>query len=177
MWAWDPSKVGQMHGRMESELGRYFKLEYGEAEVDRLLAQTGDARRPSPRRFWAGLRQRIASRRQRARRFARTAHAPNARSPEAVAPASTASSGSAPSRSMTPRDLPLDCQHAEWETLGSGGSTTYLQCRACGALVVSQGGRLWSFGRSQPEGIGEAGTSSPLGSQGALPEMLAQRFE
>ncbi|MEE9174134.1 MAG: hypothetical protein V3U30_04075 [Thermoplasmata archaeon] len=154
MWEWDPSKDGQVHGRKEAELARYFKLEYGEAEVGRLLAQTRAARPPSPGRFWAGLRQRVASRRQNGRRSARIlGHTADARSPKAVASASAASTGSPPVRDMTPRDLPVDCRHAEWKTLGSGGSTTYLQCKACEVLVVSQGGRLWSFGRGQPEGI------------------------
>jgi hypothetical protein len=154
MWAWDPSKDGQVHGRKETELARYFKLEYGEAEVDRLLAQTRAARPPSPGRFGARPRQRVASRHQNGRRDTRIlGHIAHARSPEAVGSASAASTGSASVRDMTPRDLPVDCHHAKWEALGSGGNTTYLQCKACGALVMSQGGRLWSFGRDRPEGI------------------------
>ncbi|MCJ2554955.1 MAG: hypothetical protein LN410_01965 [Candidatus Thermoplasmatota archaeon] len=127
-----------MHGRKEAELARYFKLEYGEAEVGRLLAQTRAARPPSPGRFWAGLRQRVATRRQNG---------------TAVASASALLNGAAPAKDPTPQKLPVDCRHGEWETLGSGGSSTYLRCRTCGALVVSQGGRLWSFARDRPEGI------------------------
>lgn len=154
MWAWDPSKDGQTHGRREAELARYFTLEYGEAEVDRLLTQTRTTRPPSPGRFWAGLRQRVARRRQNGGRGSRVlGHRTEARPPFAVASASAASRGSAPEPDRTATEPQVDCQHVEWETLGSGGGTTYLQCKACGALVVSQGDRLWSFGRSQAKGI------------------------
>ncbi len=154
MWAWDPRNDGQGHGRREAELARYFTMEYGEAEVDRLLAQTRTTRPSSPGRLWAGLRQRVARRRQNGRRGSRIlGHRTDARPPVAVASASVPSGGFAPARDRTPTELPVNCKHVEWETLGTGGSTTYLQCKACGALVVRQGDRLWSFGRNRPEGI------------------------
>ena len=154
MWAWDLSKDGQGRGRREAELARYFTMEYGEAEVDRLLAQTRTMRPPSPGRFWAGLRQRVARRRPNGGRGSRVlGHGTDARPPVAVASASVSSGGSASATDRTPTELSVNCPHVEWETLGSGGNTTYLQCKACGALVVRQGGRLWSFGRSRPEGI------------------------
>ncbi len=154
MWAWDPSRDGQGHGRKEAELARYFAMEYGEAEVDRLLAQTRTTRPPSPGRFWAGLRRRVARRRQNGRRGSRIlGHRTDARPSVAVASASVSSGGSAPAKDRATTELPVDCQHIGLETLGSGGSTTYLQCKACGALVVRQGNRLWSFGRNRPEGI------------------------
>lgn len=154
MWAWDPSKDGQVHGRKEAELARYFRMEYGEAEVDRLLAQIRTPRPPSPGGFWAGLRQRVARRRPNGGRGSRIlGHRTDAPTSVAVASASASYGGSVPVQDQAPSELPVDCHHVEWETLGSGGSTTYLRCKACGALVVSQGGRLWSFGRDRPEGI------------------------
>ncbi|MFQ5918872.1 MAG: hypothetical protein ACE5I4_02345 [Thermoplasmata archaeon] len=154
MWAWDLRKDGEAHGRRETELARYFKLEYGEAEVERLLAQTRAKRPPSPGRFRAGLRKRVAGRRQNGGRgFRILGHRREARPSVAVASASASSGGAASGQQQPPATLPVDCEHVEWETLGSGGSTTYLQCKACGALVISQGGRLWSFGRERPEGI------------------------
>ncbi|MFQ5908674.1 MAG: hypothetical protein ACE5JE_07615 [Thermoplasmata archaeon] len=137
MWAWNPGKEGIARGRNEMELARYFKMEYGKAEVDRLLAQTRGARRSSPGR-WARLRARVAGRRQNGK---------------AVAPANSPAGDAAPADKAAPPILPVDCRHPEWERLGSGGNATYLQCRACGAMVVSQGGRLWGFSRNVPEGI------------------------
>ncbi len=154
MWTWDPSKDGQGHGRKEAELVRYFTMEYGEAEVDRLLAQTRTTRPPSPGRFWTGLRQRVARRRKKGRRGSRIlGHRTDARPPVAVASASVSSGGSSRAKDRTSSEVPVDCQHVEWETLGSGGNTTYLQCKGCGALVVRRGDRLWSFGRNRPVGI------------------------
>lgn len=154
MWSWDPRTNGEALGRKGAELARYFKLEYGEAEVDRLLAQARATRPPSPGRFRTGLRKRASRRRQNGRRGSRTlGHKQDARPAVAVASASATSGGAASRKQQPPATLPVDCHHAEWETLGSGGSTTYLQCKACGALMISQGGRLWSFGRDHPQGI------------------------
>ena len=152
MWAWDPSKDGQPRGRKEAELARYFKLEYGEAEVDRLLTQARSERPPSPGRFWSGRRRRAVTRRPNGGGGSRPpGHKAEARPRVAVAPASHPSGG--PPKAPLAEERPVACRHVEWETLGSGGSTTYLRCKACGALVVSQGDRLWSFGRPRPQGI------------------------
>jgi hypothetical protein len=138
MWAWDPSKQGIARGRKEEELARYFKMEYGEAEVDRLVAQTRGARRSSHGRIWSRLRARVAGQRENGK---------------AITSAASASDGGASVENAGPSILPVDCRHPEWESLGSGGNATYLQCRACGAMAVSQGGRLWGFSRDVPEGI------------------------
>ncbi|MFQ5986914.1 MAG: hypothetical protein ACE5KQ_06105 [Thermoplasmata archaeon] len=69
MWAWDPSKEWKVRGRNETELARYFKLEHGEAEVDRLLAEAHHAvRRSFPGRFLARLRPRAGKQRENGRR-------------------------------------------------------------------------------------------------------------
>jgi hypothetical protein len=138
MWAWDPSKQGIARGRKEEELARYFKLEYGDAEVDRLLTQARGARRTSHGRVWSRLRARIAGRGENGK---------------AIASAASPDNGGTPAKKAVSPILPVDCHHPEWESLGSGGNATYLQCRACGAMAVSQAGRLWGFSRDVPEGI------------------------
>ncbi|MFQ5553309.1 MAG: hypothetical protein ACE5EW_06290 [Thermoplasmata archaeon] len=68
MWTWDPSKEWKVRGRKETELARYFKLEYGEAEVDRLLAEARTVRRTFPGGFWARLRPGAGKQRENGRR-------------------------------------------------------------------------------------------------------------
>lgn len=36
------------------------------------------------------------------------------------------------------------CKHGDLEFLAGGGSAAYLRCVTCGAVLVRQGGQLWS---------------------------------
>lgn len=147
MWASDLGRAGQARGRPNAELARYVKMEYGEAEADWLLARVRAERHPSPgSRFWARLRQRLTRQRRSGRRGSQNpVDFPGAPQPKAAASAS-ASREAAPPKEPEGQRLPIECRHANWESVGSGGNASYLRCRECDVLVVSQGGRLWSFG-------------------------------
>ncbi|MFQ6012698.1 MAG: hypothetical protein ACE5LS_03530 [Thermoplasmata archaeon] len=152
VWAWNPSKEGNAQWRREAELAHYFELEYGEGEVHRLMAEARAAGRPAPGHLRTRQRRPVAKKRRDKKRGSRVlGHVGGA--PTAVPRAAADVHRAAPKKDAPPRRLPNKCRHEEWETLGSGGNATYLQCLACGALVVNQGGRLWSFSRDQSEGI------------------------
>ncbi len=52
--------VGTGRGRNEEDLARYFEMEYGEADVGRLLAQYRKLRRSFRSRLWHRLLGRLA---------------------------------------------------------------------------------------------------------------------